>query len=199
MIRAAPASPEGARVAHLALASLAVAQGAGSALAEAGGGPPPSLHDPIPVYHIALAALNDSVSTRDARRIGWRYLVSQGDDLRTVDVDDGAEPRVIAITRGDSVTNLVNASLLAEQSDDDAQRYQVRILELGRAGPASLWLHADAGTDRFFSLESNPRAINERELLSGASRKAAARTSLYRRQRAASALVADRHDDEMGG
>ena len=200
MIGTASAPVEATRSAHAALASLALSQASALELREAGGGPQPCLHDPIAVYFIALPVLNEGTSARDARQIGWRYVVSQGDDLRTVDVDgSGAESRVVAITRGGAVTNLVNASTLAERSAQGPKRYEVRILELGRAGPGAVWLRADEGADRFFSLEVEPREITERDLLDGASRKAATRRSLYQRPEAASNLAPDRRDDEMGG
>ena len=171
----AKAPPSAAAMAGRALSDL----GHERALAavDSGGGPATKLHDPLGVFHIPMARLAQTTTAQDARQIGWRYFVENGDELRTVDVHgQGKDRHVTAVTTGGSVESLSAATTLAaDRSTNDTLDYEARVLEFGRAGPGALWLHTHDGPDRFFSLDAEPREVSEKDVIANALKIAVSR------------------------
>jgi hypothetical protein len=171
-----------------------------------GGGTITEIHDPFPVYYLPPEHLSVLASPSDAQQVGWRYLMTDGDALSSVDVknDEGC-PRVAVISRGGSAAAL-SAAQEAAKRQTGSQAYEVRILEFGRAGPGALWLHSDNVPDRFFALDSQqPKELTKNEVLFVAARKADLLSRAYSGlseeggASAAHALHKTEIDDDLGG
>ncbi|WP_077002719.1 hypothetical protein [Variovorax sp. KK3] len=188
-------APQGATdAAHRGFDALHRAQATVTVASKSGGGVA-SLHEPLAVYSLSGAESAAAMTIAQARQTGWRYLIGQGAAIRSIEI---VGDEVTAITQGQVAANLAHALAVASDAVDAAKRYEARVLEFGRAGNSVLWLHADDGSDRFFSLGAEARELEVGPTLEQASRKAQARRSLSAPANATpEALRAD--EDESGG
>jgi len=151
------------------LTALKRAQGTLGA-GESGGGRAQAVDASLPVYHMGPDALTAGIPkpATSARRIGWRYLLAEGQTKRAVEVIGDT---VSSITQGNGVRNLERALSVASKTVDNLRPYEARVLVFGRAGNSLLWLHADAGGDRYFSLDEQPQEVDEDGAMLSAGRK----------------------------
>jgi hypothetical protein len=165
---------------------------------ESGGGKAQAVKASLPIYHMGPDALTTGVTqpAASARRIGWRYLLAKGQTKCAVEVIGDA---VSSITEGNVARNLEQALSVASKTVDKFKRYEARVLVFGRAGNSLLWLHADAdaGGDRYFSLDEQPREVDEEGAMLSASRKAQMRQVMKTFRQSTGMAVDDA--DESGG
>ncbi len=168
-----------------------------------GGGPAAaSASKPLPVYSVAIETLaaDASGALEAAAQCGWRVLTTHGGERQLVDLMGDEETAVpMAVLRSESAEMLVKAGALAEKSVEPHVDYEARVLDLGRLGMASLWLHnEDPNTpDHFFTLEAEPKERAKEELLEEAHSRAQQRV-----KRDAETHSAAGHEDaldDMGG
>jgi hypothetical protein len=173
-ITIASAPQDATEVAVRGLTSLKRAEGVVDP-SEAGGGDKQPVKASLPIYHVGPEALASAAPTAAARRIGWRYLVGDGSAAHTVEV---IGTNVASITQGSVPTNLARALGVASNVVDSSQPYEARVLVFGRAGNSLLWLHASAGSDRFFSLGPEPKEVDGGSAILEAGQKARMRQDM---------------------
>jgi hypothetical protein len=175
-ITTATAPPNSADIARRSFGALRRAQGLAPKDTEAGGGSAGTLHAPLAVYYLDADTLANNPSPTQARQVGWRYLVNQGDSVEAVEL---LGDQVSSITQGEVPAHLAQAMAVAEHTVNVWNDYEARILLFGRAGDSLLWLHASAdGQDRFFSLSADPGEVDEDDAMRRASAKARMRQRL---------------------
>ena len=190
----ATAPQDSTDIASRGFGALRRAQGLAPADTESGGGMVATLHKPLAVYYLGGDTLSSDASTAQARQVGWRYLVRQGNSVGTVEVLGN---QVSSITQGAVPAHLAQALLVAEGTVGKSRRYEARVLLFGRAGDALLWLHANRGRDRFFSLSAEPQEVEEQVAMKGASEKAQMRQRLSKLRN--TMLTPTTEEDESGG
>ena len=193
-ITTATAPQDSTDIASRGFGALRRAQGLAPADTEAGGGTAATLHKPLAVYYLGADTLASDASTTQARQVGWRYLVHQGNSVGTVEVLGN---QVSSITQGEVPAHLAQALLVAEGTVGKSKRYEARVLLFGRAGDSLLWLHANRGRDRFFSLSAEPKEVEEQVAMKGASEKAQMRQRLSKLRSGALTPIVEQ--DESGG
>jgi hypothetical protein len=104
---------------------------------------------------------------------------------------------VASITQGTVATNLSRALGVASNAVDASRPYEARVLVFGRAGNSLLWLHSDTGSDRFFSLDREPREVDESGAMVKAGQKARMRQNMKAFRQAPSGKADE--VDESGG
>lgn len=194
-ITTASAPQDATDIAGRSFGALRRAQGLAPGEAEAGGGLAATLHKPLAVYYLGADTLASDASTTQARQVGWRYLVRQGDSVGTVEV---LGDQVSSITQGEAPAHLAQALSIAEGTVGKSMLYEARVLLFGRAGANLLWLHSQRGRDRFFTLSAQPKEVDERLAMDGASARAKMRQRLSKLRRSAPAVIAG-EQDESGG
>ncbi len=132
------------------------------------------------LYVLGLDDLCEDCGLTDARLVGWRYLVSIGDDpvaLAETATNDSGGHVFALINYGPFVAGTVEALAAAEREQSPA-RANLRVLHAPALYTQALWLHADSGEDVFLPIAPTPTGLeaNRRyemsELLSGLSARA---------------------------
>lgn len=193
-ITTALAPQNSADIACRSFEALRRAQGLAPADIEAGGGSVAPVRDPLAVYYLGVDTLASDASTKQARQVGWRYLVNQGGSVGAVEVLGN---QVSSITQGEAPAHLAQALLVAENTVEEWNDYEARILLFGRSGASLLWLHANHGRDRFFALSADPHEVEEQVAIRGASKKARMRQRLSKQR--TEHLTPSPEQDESGG
>ena len=105
---------------------------------------------PIPLYLVEGGTPVGRDPAAAATRVGWRYIVRDGEGQATIDISDEKQPQLLRMRRGEAAERLLRAAARAEAGDDGQER-EVRILMLGRPQWEVLWLSAP-GSDRYIPL-----------------------------------------------
>lgn len=130
--------------------------------AESGGSAPEPV-EAIPIYAPRIGPRTRSL--RSARQIGWRYLVTNSDDVGAVDVatETGTEAQLVG--QPEVAERLARAARLVEDAaGTDADDYEMRLLDLSMIGDSVLWLANRKGADRFFTYGEEPKEIDEEQI-----------------------------------
>lgn len=155
------------------------------------GGQAINVSKPIPIYGLRSPRGDSDPQTilSRVRRIGWRYLVFQGDTSGVADIKHAMQaPELI---RSSSLVNrIVNTGAFAETAVQHDPSYHTRLLDLSMFGHAVLWLVSDNNKpDRFFTLADRPQELDRQTFLG--------RISTAERQKAAA--FAAEGSSESGG
>jgi hypothetical protein len=155
------------------------------------GGDAMRVSEPIPIYGIGQPQSNSQPSNLLDRvhRVGWRYLVFQGNDMHVADIKPDAGDRPELIRSPKLVQQIVKTGRLAE-AVADYSHYNIRLLDLSILGQSVLWLAGkDSGDrDRFFALSPEARELDASDFLK--------QMSTAERQKAAAFASSS---DESGG
>lgn len=113
---------------------------------------------PLPVYSLALDALDGDDPLGRATLVGWRYLVRQNGRLAAADAREGDGTASFAqLNRGPLVEALAQAAARAEQlASEEGVDGEARILEIPALKVAAIWIHG--GDDRLLRFE--PRRVD---------------------------------------
>jgi hypothetical protein len=153
------------RVARTVSAFSAVTRGPG--VLEAGGDAI-RVSEPIPIYGIGAPERNsapDNLLDR-VHRIGWRYLVFEGNEMHVADIKPDRSERPELLRSPKLVQQILETGKLAEAAAKDAP-YSIRLLDLSILGQSVLWLAGKGGNepDRFFALSPVARELDAGEFL----------------------------------
>jgi hypothetical protein len=137
------------------------------ALLEAGG-TAMNVSEPIPIYGIGQPQSDSQPSNLLDRvhRVGWRYLVFEGNDMHVADIKPDASDRPELIRSPKLVQQIVKTGRFAE-AVADSTHYNIRLLDLSILGQSVLWLASKKGgdPDRFFALSPEARELNAGDFL----------------------------------
>lgn len=124
---------------------------------------------PLPIYSIGKPQMDSRPTEllKRARRIGWRYLVFQGDSWNIADIKPAHSDRPELIRSDDLVQQVMASGKLAETLTADEADYSVRMLDLSILGQSVLWLVSSQPEkpDRFFSLSPTAKELDAADFL----------------------------------
>lgn len=132
------------------------------------GGEAIRVSEPIPIYGIGAPRLDSKPTNLLDRvhRIGWRYLVFEGNEMHVADIKPERSERPELIRSSSLVEQILNTGKLAQAAVDGVP-YSIRLLDLSILGQSVLWLVGkdDNQPGRFFALSPDARELDAGEFL----------------------------------
>jgi hypothetical protein len=130
----------------------------------------PQTSEPMPVYVVALDDITEPTFFNAAQRVGWRYVVYDGNAASGV-ADIHGEGGTFAfggLTQGPASDRMVEAATVAHQTfSTPNEGYELRILEIPELREMSLWLHGETADHFIPYVEGTPNAPQHIKVDSG--------------------------------
>ena len=100
---------------------------------------------PLRIFTVGLDDIKDESFLKNAKPVGWRYLIVRGGPVAVADLKDSATAEKVSfarLTHGLVAERLSQAANLADQRYQKlVEKFEVRVLEIPALYVGALWLH----------------------------------------------------------